>query len=298
MKHLILGAGNLGLDLKQSLELNTISEVHLISKSNGYEIGNAKVLEEVLNRIDPDVVWYCVGGGSVEEAKQGHPLSENSWRFNLNVPTLLNELVKPNVKLIVFSSDYVADEKQPKSTFVRGKIRSVYARLKSLMEQKIIYSGRPGTSIIRVGSLYGRHKPEKTFPGKVLNRFAEGSDVLKFPVNMVVPTPTEWLANTLVARMEELFYNSKHCPAIEHCAPSGGVSVKDWAKFVLRGYRGDDAFSKATDFYDEERPLFSGLGCSFVEGLTPHWYDLFQIYFDPRNYYKRPNDGQGAPGPQ
>lgn len=296
MKHLIFGAGNLGLDIKQCLDLNTISEVHMVSRSNGYEIGSPKVIEEVLNRIDPDVVWYCIGGGSVEEAKQEHPLANESWRFNLNIPTLLNELVKPHVKLIVFSTDYVADEDRPKSTFVRGKIRSTYAQLKSLMEQKIIYSGRPGTSIIRVGSLYGRHKPERTFPGKILSRFAEGTEVLKFPSNIVVPTPTEWLANMLIGRMEELFYNSNHCPAVEHCAPSGGVSVKDWAKFVLRGYRGDEAFTRS-EFYDEERPLFSNLGCSFSDCTMPHWYQLFQTYFTPWEYYKRP-ESQGASGPQ
>lgn len=286
MKHLILGAGNLGKDIKLELDTTKGEEAVLVSGSTGSDLGVQQVVRDVIEHHESEVVWYCVGGGSVAEAKYD---PENSWRFNLNIPMFINEFLPVNRKLILFSTDYVADENKPHSTFTRGKLRSNYAQQKAMMEEQIVASTYPGRSVIRVGSLYGHHKPLKTFPGKILKNFGFNEDRISLPSNIVVPTPTRWIAAMLVRHFEELFHNSKFCPAIEHLAPSGGVTVKDWAKIVLRGLRPQDAFLNGKDYFDEERPLFSSLGCSFLkeDEKLAHWYDVHQFYFRKEWYISK-----------
>lgn len=285
MKHLILGNGNLGKDIFLEINARRLGEPKLLSKSKGLDVQNISAMKAVIEEMQPDHVWYCVGGGSVNESKMDHPLAKLSMELNAITPIRLAEMLPERIRLTVFSTDYVADESRTSNPFVQSPfMRSQYAMNKAYMEGQLKQMNRPNTSVIRVGSLYGVHNPENTFPGKILQNYANNDLMIKLPSNIVVPTPTRWAAAVMLSNPEELFCS--YGTLFHHCAPEGGVSVKDWAKFILRGFRADDAFHWGKDFFDTERPLFSGLGTSFGD-RKDYWFDLWTTYFNPEWFLKK-----------
>lgn len=280
MKHLILGAGNLGRDLYMEIQTVPGASVKIYSLSKGFDVTDLKTVLETVDVECPDVVWYCVGSAAVADHRPGSPLYEKSVQLNLSIPTVLADKLPPNIGLVIFSSDYAADETRPQAYYANSmKPRCEFAEHKIAMEQMLMRRQRPNTSIVRVGSLYGLHKPGNTFPGKILMKYGFNNKKIKLPANIVVPTPTRWLAGILVRSVGEIC--SPVGTQIEHIAPTGGVTVKDWAKFILRGLRDDSAFDWGRDYFDESRPYLSNLGCSISDERPIHWFDLWNNYFSP-----------------
>lgn len=281
MKHLILGAGNLGLDLFLTLSKTKDHLPVVMSKSNGLDVLNFKHLMRHITDNSYDCVWYAIGGGSIQESKDDY---NKAHYLNCTLPIYLADSLPENTKLVVFSTDYVASESEwnnPKRSVFQP--RSLYAQSKLECETYIKHSSRPNTCIARVTSLYGVHKPDKTFPGKILKNFAFNENQISLPENHVTPTPTPWLAKVLLRGMDQLFSPTK--TLVHHVAPNGSVSVNDWAKFVLEGIKSHYYFTDQ-EHYDEERPPFSALGCS-LDLHNFHWYDLFKFYYDPQYYVPR-----------
>lgn len=276
MKHLILGAGNLGRDLLIEIAATGIGNPELASSSRGTELGRFEEVEALVKRIAPDVVWLTAGYGSVEEASNN---PATAAYFHVQLPVKLRETLPETSKLVVFSSDYAASEEYPRDPKQKTVTpRSLYAKLKRRMEEDLEFHSFGPTAIVRVCSLYGTHKPEKCFPGKVIRKEAvtpEG-ERLTFPQNVVTPTPTRWLARMLALHFEKLFDGDG--VKISHCAPAGNVSVHDWAKFSLEGIAGQERFTYFPKGFDEQRPKVSSLCCSFAE--VPHWYDLWKQYYN------------------
>lgn len=283
MKHVILGSGNLGKDLL--IELNARGgkddSVRLLSKSKGFDALNAKNLE-TFRDAKPDVLWYCIGGGSVDDAIK-NPFQ--SLNLNYTCPVLISQLVQKTTKIVLFSSDYAADQRFPNRPDLLGPPLSEYANQKQALETKIKSMDRDNTSIVRIGSLYGHHKPERTFPGKVIRNYSGTDEKIRLPSNIVVPTPSRWLAAMLVSNLKNLF--EPKGPIVHHCSPTGGVSVRDWGKFALANIRDGRAFDLNEPlWYDEQRPYVSGLGCSFSD-QNYHWYELWDVYFKTSWYAPR-----------
>jgi len=278
MKHLILGAGNLGIDIKNEVirQSGERRNVDLVSLSEGLDVRDLNALRATLARDDYDVIWYCVGQGSVQQAKDD---PESARLIYGNAPKLVAASARVDAKVIIFSTDYVADENDPGNpNAVTQEFLSEYASIRAKAEQYILHANRPNTAIVRVGSLYGTHKPDKTFPGRILASFGQESDTrIRLPRNLVTPTPTLWLASVLVSNLERMF-NAEET-VIHHCSPLGNVSVWDWATFVLKGIREPSAFSH-DEFFDEERPKISALGSTFLE-TNWNWFELWQTYFKP-----------------
>lgn len=292
MKHLVLGAGNLGRDLFMEAQTLRGAEVKIYSLSRGLDVTDVRTVLRTVEDEAPDVVWYCIGGGPSVENRQGSASYEKALQLNLSIPTVLANKLPHDIGLVLFSSDYAADESRPDAQYaVAARPRNEFAEQKIAMEQIVMRQQRPRTSIVRVGSLYGLHKPASTFPGKMLMKYGFNDKIVKLPANIVVPTPTRWLAGVLMRNLEHL------CPAngtqMEHLAPTGGVTVKDWAKFVLRGLRDDMAFDWGKDFFDESRPWLSGLGCTLPERPV-HWYELWSNYFNPE-WFVSPEWREGIP---
>lgn len=256
MKHLVVGAGNLGLDIYQRLERNS-EKVERCSLSTGWNllaIGEEEAFLQYARRFD--VVWYCLGYGSVNEAKEN---SYDAHRVHVELPKKLIE-VCPYVFL--FSSDYVADEKSPQSIASHSRpLKSHYAHLKWLMECAVCQS--ENATAIRVGSLYGSHKPMSTFPGRLLNNVHK-KNIVKLPINLVTPTSTSWLAEILMQNFDRLFKGDER---IHHAAPHGFVTVREWGSMIL-----EKPMTNEDTFFDYERPLLSCLGTSFADHQT-HWLD-------------------------
>lgn len=273
MKHAIIGSGNLGHDLFGEIERGP-DEATMFTRSTGFDVASPDFPAMVEQLREFDVIWYCVGFGSVPEAKAKPNYAK---LIHVDVPVYLAKTCDPNTKLVFFSSDYAADENNPRrADRINPTPRSHYAYLKTTLEVCLSKMNRPNTTCVRVGSLYGDHFPERTFPGKILSNFAHGDDIIQLPENLVTPTPTGWVASVLVDNIDTLTEKQYH-----HLAPSGNISVRDWAIICLEGFRDKTTFSSKRTF-DEERPYLSDLGNTL--GVAVHWYSLFKIYFQPARF--------------
>lgn len=266
-KHLILGAGNLGLDLREAVAKSG-QEAALLGP--GWRFPDDGIKEIIYQ--NPDVVWCTVGAGSVAQAKQDfRPFLE----LHVNLPLLLMQALPDTAQIVLFSTDYVAHPASLASPTMRNRFpRSLYAMSKSWMEDlAVMRCPEPLTRrvrVIRVGSLYGHHRPEKTFPGRLLASYPK-PDTLHLPQNLVTPTPTAWLAEFIVRHLDTVFEDTS---VVHHCAPLGNISVLNWGKRILgEEYK---IFSKG---FDPERPRESNLQCSFA--FPPQWQELWEKYGRP-----------------
>jgi dTDP-4-dehydrorhamnose reductase len=257
MKHLVIGAGNLGIDIHNRLR-DSGYPVVMCSRSNCHDILDLREREEFLEYAKGfDVVWYCVGFGSIKEAVDD---AFTAHQIHLEIPS---QLIKVCKHVVFFSSDYVADERFPKSIDAHAsKLRSHYAHLKWRMECAVNQS--ENATAIRVGSLYGSHKPMSTFPGRLLKNMQQKNAVM-LPLNLVTPTSTAWLSEILVQNFDRLCEGHER---IHHAAPHGFVTVRQWGSLICGLPMPEDENS----FFDYERPLLSCLGTSFASHQT-HWLE-------------------------
>lgn len=253
-KHLIIGKGNLGLDLKAELEA-TGAWVEMITASEGFEWPESRPL---IDKMMPDCVWITAGFGSVGEAENICEM-DKVLNTHFELPLGLALWLPKQTKLAIFSSDYVASESEPKSAAKHTqRPLSIYSSIKIAMELAIQATKRPLTTVFRVGSLYGGHFPERGLPGKLRNSFPEPCE-LELPNNWVCPTPTWWIAKHLVDGYlkPNSMFNSR-APMRHHIAPIGGLTVHQWGKLIL-----GDKYTVHCRGGDPKRPSFSGLGLSF-----------------------------------
>lgn len=263
-RHVILGKGKLGIGLMEALQRQG-HEAILFSRSIGWIYPSEGAIRHIDDQ-QADVVWCAIGAGSVEKCLTDY---DQALSLHVGLPVALLTKLKPKTHVILFSTDYVADEEFPnhpgRNTLMP---RSLYAMSKLTMEQHFHMIARKSSTCIRIGNLYSsRIMPGDCFPGKVLEH-NKGRTQINLPSNMVTPTPVEWLADYLVRKLPYLI---NFGPKILHAAPSGTVSLCDWAThFVPHG----------TTIYnvgpDERRPMVSELGCTIEP--TPHWVELWNVY--------------------
>jgi dTDP-4-dehydrorhamnose reductase len=279
MSHLIFGGGNLGLDLQRELLARGETVDLRTHSSGGFDVTDREAVMRILDQGGHETIWYCVGAGSVAEAL-ADPGTAN--QLHVEIPSMIANNRPAGSRFVAFSSDYAADEQFPNYASKTGKPRSLYAEMKQTLEWAMVGAGRH-TACIRVGSLYGDHKPEKTFPGKILRKFGFDKNRIRLPLNMVTPTPTRWLAGQLCGNLDSMF--SDRAAVIHHCAPKGSVSVRDWAIMILSGLRWYGSVVREP-WYDEARPLVSALGCTVGEN-PHHWHYLWSQYFDRRVFTQK-----------
>ncbi len=261
--HFIIGKGNLGLDLQSALDKSG-HDARVLTSSDGFECPRG--LQEIED-MKPDCVWVTAGKGSVSEAESPHEI-DAVLNTHLALPISLAKRLQKETRLAVFSTDYVADESKPDQPSARTtRPKSVYAAMKIGMEMALESLARPRTTIFRVGSLYGGHFVERTFPGKVAKRHAKPGPVT-MPMNWVTPTPTWWVADTLACNYDSVFSNAMQT---HHIAPQGGCTILQWGRAIL----GDDYVFKSSGF-DNQRPAYSNLGLSFNSLMGhPHFHELW-----------------------
>jgi dTDP-4-dehydrorhamnose reductase len=266
MKHLIIGNGNLGIDLLQKLSKNN-EQVDMVSRSTGFEYPTNKITEPMLEKYD--VIWNAVGAGSINEVKEN---PQRGIDLHVNLVQALAERKSKHTVLINFSTDYVACEDNPTfNTSVVETPRSLYAETKKIMESRV--KSFPEFEIekvyaVRIGSLYGKHKPD--FRNRLLASYlSKGQDTIMLPQNSVSPTPTKWLAEKLVDRFSDLL-DCKY--PIQHLSPLGTTTVAGWGRLIL----GDKATVLAGDLFDN-RPHHAYLDTSYFHN-TDSIYDLWEQY--------------------
>lgn len=281
MNHLIIGAGNLGIDLMRTLGGDANNFVSLVSESNGFDVRDNSARARILLSRHWDYVWYCVGFGSLREAEE-NPL--RAWDIHCGIPLAISSNLGLGQKLVLFSTDYIADPdnmQNPDRTILEP--RSKYEELKIRTESSLTLMNTPNRAIVRIGSLYGFHKPKNTFPGKIISSILSGRP-LTLVRNEVTPTPTKWLAHVLVENLEKL--HSSEGTIVHNCAPSGSVSIRDWVAYIVTNHWLKNKVSIELDTqFDHKRPLVSSIGNTLVaKELNPHWHALHQVYFSPAHY--------------
>ena len=199
-----------------------------------------------------DHVWVTVGAGSVPGAKED---IKTFIDLHVSLPCELMQSFPANTHLHLFSSNYAMWPKM-----------SLYAQTKATMEDFFQIYKRPKTTVYRVQSLYGTHKPETTFPGKLL-KYNPKPCKLKLPINPISPTPTAWLAKTLVSRVWGDRVYSVH--------PSSSVYTFELAQLVL-----GDEYVVRQGYEDCERPFMVQDPC--IE--TPTWRELWDQYYKKEHY--------------
>lgn len=263
--HLIIGKGNLGIDLKLALTKAGHRAV-IFTRSSGFEWPESY---PAIMELNPTHIWVTAGFGSVNECANDHA---GALATHVAMPMELARNLPANVKLATFSSDYAAHELFPDDEHgVNDSPKSFYAMTKIWMERGLEWSQRPITTTFRVGSLYGQHYPERTFPGKLLAKYPKPCS-LSLPENQVVPTPTWWLAERIVFDMDNLFHSR---PKILHMAPSDSTTTLEWGRMIL-----GDQYDISSSGIDPLRPVKSGLGCSL--GPVRDWRLLWE---HSKNFY-------------
>ncbi len=266
-KHIIIGKGNLGLDLQSALD-KAGHDARLFTRSgngaNGWEWPECAPMF-LSEHKDTECVWVAAGGASVSHCEDVWSLPEATESL-FELPVGLALELPARIRLVLFSTDYAIEEVDPAPARHTQAPRSIYAVIKIAMEQAIWSTRRPQTTIVRVGSLYGSHFPERTFPGKLAINNPHPGEV-QVPRNFITPTPTWWIAEKMVASYEQLF---GPFPRTEHLAPRKGCTLMEWAQAVL-----GPGYKVKSGPYDERRPRFSQIGMSFSSDSRT-WLDLWR----------------------
>lgn len=264
MKHIILGSGNLGMDLFHELGLNKNNRTAIYSRStemkatveggklkgdvNEYDIANSK----------PDVVWCTFGnGGPCNNPMHSIEQFELLHNFPLRLAKALQEF-SPHTKLVLFSTHYLNEKGSAE--------KSLYAMAKRSMEMSM--ASFKNVITYRVGSLYGVHKPATTLPGKIYSKFLDGQTTFLASLNMVTPTPTEWLAKVLV---EQESWMQDH--SVMSIGPSGYMTIHQWINEILEMVP-NAQFKVIPNGVDSTYPVMSISHCE----NTPHASHLWSQY--------------------
>lgn len=259
--HIVIGKGNLGMDLAKALTLRG-HQVKIFTKSEGFEWPES---EPAIRNLDPSHVWVTAGHGSVNECNADF---SGALATHVALPMDLARILPNNVRIGTFSTDYVAHpEVKHREDRAIQVPQTLYAQSKLWMEQGLKNLRRPLIAVFRVGSLYGNHLPEKTFPGRLKAKYPAPCE-LNLPDNIVVPTPTWWIAQKIVENLDLCFDRDKL--RMHHVAPMGNVTTRGWGQLILgEGYR------IHSSGIDPLRPAHTGLGCSFDRANKTTWKELW-----------------------
>lgn len=275
VRHVVLGTGNLGLDLERELSVNSKSALLIPNRGRRFQTRESvRSYADAVAELKGDVFWYCLGGYTAGD--QGEEMANAITR----VPVMLRELLLPQQRLVLFSTDYAADEEFPNQPKLRARpARSSYASEKAELERQILSADFPNTLIVRVTSLYGEHHPERTLPGKIIrNYWSLTDDRIALPWNRVTPTPSRWVAQMMAKHAMALF--SKEGAEIHHCAPNLNAPIQTVGKYVLPER---ELGWSIQEFFDDRRPRVSALGCSFVDSVDD-WLTIWKEYFRRDRY--------------
>lgn len=258
MKHIIIGNGNLGVDIGISLIANrqlSDEDIVFINSRSGFD-----PLRDIprLCKEDIECVWLAQGGMSVGDCKRDY---DKAYQTFVHMPSLWLMNAPPQVKLVFFSSDYAYEPNLSK-----------YAELKATMDIMVADTNRGNTALIQVCSLYGEHYPERSFPGRIINACINQKEI-SLPMNKTTPTPTDFVAENLVRQFPKLFDDQQTLKL--NMAPKGSISSYGWGQLILQDFR-----KVVPKDYDEERPKISHLDNSECPYTWHHLWNQRSHWFD------------------
>ncbi len=223
MYQLVIGRGNLAVDLVNALNKNgTLKPSYILNSVDGVNSFHSP----------PSVCWLALGCGSVNEVKDDFQRAIHSQLSELH---RLYETTPRETKIVVFSSDFADAPGLSSYAWIKRTLENFASHLNQ-KEKRV--------TVIRVANLYGTHRIERTFPYKMFknNRFKEEVFV---PLNHCCPTPTDWLAKTLVDNIEQILGSNQ---TVLTCYPNGDMTYKQWTEMIF-----PDKKVKSVE-WDNERP--------------------------------------------
>lgn len=261
MRHLILGAGNLGQDLYHQLSAERGVEVEIWGTDKFFFDATSFHPIEKVETHHADVIWCTVGsGGPTTDAKK---MGEQYLAHVVLPSQLCLRFEGTNKQLVFFSTHYLNDES--------NALRSHYAWTKREMEN--LLEKNKNAHCFRVGSLYGKHRPLHTLPGKIAQRYIHGQEIRR-AINVITPTPTAWLAEVLVASR---FWRKPRTAMPISVGPGGYCSVGQWIEEIFLELAEHLSLNKnppimGGTFVDADYPILSDAKVNFN---TVWWDDLW-----------------------
>lgn len=246
--------------------MRVFNNAAMYSASNGY------IFPTAVGKIEwekYDVIYCALGCGSVSEAKE-NPLQAVASLVSTPLACLLKSQEK--TAIVAFSSDYCASENSPSvPTLKASPPLSLYAKYKLWLEDAFEFQNRPKSAVIRVGSLYGTHKPKMNLAEKLRANFRYPCEVT-LPKNKIGPTPTKWVAEEVIEMTKQGLFHS--CAGkVFHCGPSTNTTVAEFGEWAL-----GRKYTVKTGPFDPERPKKSLLTNTLrLEGQAD-WWEMWEKY--------------------
>jgi len=253
MQHVILGRGNLGQALNGAIYRKTGRSPIVLNRAEVHMI-DIKDNENVW-------FWNTEGFGSVGECKK-----DPVGAFDCHVRRVHDLIHKfPRSNIICFSTNYVSVD----NAIGERNLASHYSVTKALMEELVLMESRNKKNLwaVRVANLYSKYKPWDSFAGRLLKAHKNGNPI-SLPLNTMIPTDTDWLANQLIENLD----NFQGKEPILGLAPNDVVTTHHFGQFVLGTY--------LSVSQDKDRPMDARIENSFE--VTETWYDVFNQAVDYR----------------
>ena len=226
MKWLITGAnGQLGHCLQETLESNSIE--NMAYSREEMDISNYTQVQDVINRVKPDIVVNAAAYTSVDQAE-----IDQSEAFAINqtgVANLANASKLINAKFIHFSTDYVfsGERKKPWQVSDVTNPISKYGESKLAGELEIARIYPSNSLVIRTAWLYSPFG--KNFYKSILDKAINSQETVRVVKDQIgQPTTANDLAELTVRAISK-----EALPGVYHGTNSGTCSWFQFAKFIF-----------------------------------------------------------------
>lgn len=278
MTILILGAnGQLGHELQHAVP----SEWGVIlSDAVDCDLTDAQSVEQLLARVNPDVVINCAAYTAVDRAEGEREAADAvNWHA---VRHLAEAVARRDTVLVHISTDYVFDGSAhtPYRESEQTAPINYYGESKLRGEQAIAASGCRGV-VIRTQWLYSPYG--RNFVHTMIRLAAERAEVSVVDDQRGCPTAADDLAAAIVAILPEVVADRTLRGEVFHYVSAGEATWCDFAAEIFRATGSScRALPIATADYPTpaRRPAYSVLDCSKIcerFGLTqPDWRESLQ----------------------
>ena len=235
-------------------------------------------MEEMIDRIRPDIIINCSAYNAVDEAEEE---SELAYLVNSSAVENLAALCrKNNIFLVHFSSDYVFDGKKDNLYKEEDEVNplSMYGKSKLQGEQAVL--GNNARSLVfRLSWVIGKGQQNFLFK---LRQWAKKSPVLKISADEVsAPTFTETVVDVTLKAL------SKELSGLYHLTNSGYASRYELAKYYIQYRQMNNLIipvPMSTFKTKAKRPGFSAMSnakLSTALGITIlDWKEALRRYVD------------------
>ncbi len=268
-KILILGAtGLLGSRMLENFENATGTYLSSTTRSGEalyyLDGGDEKLLNEIVNKVRPDVILNCIGLANLDECEK---FPEKCWLINTKIPVLVSRLCQERqIKFIQISTDnFSNDEKQPLRENDRMNFVNQYGFAKYYSE-RLVLKINPNSLILRVNFFHFNSVEPKTFIDNLIKKIKNKEFEYSFTDVIFTPVSTQTLISYLKILIE------LDSSGIINVASSEAISKYEFHDLVLGALNLDTYYHKMSQIdkvkLNAQRPKQMSLNNSKLLHLT------------------------------